>query len=77
MTSQSRYTSSEQAAISAEQSFNLIRERYENGKANITEYNEAKNRYLEAASNFLQARYECLFQTKLLDFYRTGDIDLQ
>lgn len=77
VTSQSRYTSSEQAAISAEQSFNLIRERYENGKANITEYNEAKNRYLEAASNFLQARYECLFQTKLLDFYRTGNIDLQ
>ena len=75
LTSQSRYASSRQAAESAAQSFNLTRERYENGKANITEYNESKNRYLEAESNFLQARYECLFQTRLLDFYRNGRID--
>lgn len=75
LTSQSKYVSSEKAAGSASQSFNLVKERYENGKANITEYNDSKNRYLEAESNFLQARYECLFQTKLLDFYRTGTID--
>ena len=77
LTSQSKYTSSGRAAESASQSFNLVRERYENGKANITEYNESKNRYLEAESNFLQARYECLFQTKLLDFYRNGKIEFQ
>ena len=46
------------------------REKYENGKANILEYNEARNRYLEAESNLLQARYECLYQSRLLDFYR-------
>lgn len=77
LTSQGKYVSSEQAAESASKSFDLVRERYENGKANITEYNESKNRYLEAASNFLQARYECLFQTKLLDFYRNGKIEFQ
>lgn len=76
LTSQSKYASSGNAAESAEQAFNLTRERYENGKANITEYNESKNRYLEAASNYLQARYECLFQTKLLEFYRSGEIDI-
>lgn len=75
LTSQSKYVSSEKAASSASQSFNLVKERYENGKANITEYNESKNRYLEAESNFLQARYECLFRTRLLEFYRTGEID--
>ena len=74
ITAQSRNASSLEAARSAEQSFNLTKEKYENGKANITEYNEAKNRWLEAESNYLQARYQCLYQTKLLDFYRGKDL---
>ena len=73
--SQSKNISSHEAAASAGQAFLLMEEKYENGKANITEYNEAKNRWLEAESNFLQARYECLFQTKLLDFYRGKDLN--
>lgn len=73
--SQSKLVSSEHAARSAEASFELTREKYENGKANITEYNESKNRDLEAASNYLQALYECLYQTKLLDFYQGLDIE--
>lgn len=67
---QSKLQSSKEAAASAELSMNLTTEKYENGKANITEYNESKNRYLEAEANYLQARYECLYQTKLVDFYR-------
>ena len=73
--SQSKNISSHEAAASAGQAFLLMKEKYENGKANITEYNEAKNRWLEAESNFLQARYECLYQTKLLDFYRGKDLN--
>lgn len=71
---QSQLVSSREAADSAEHSFNLTREKYENGMSSITEYNESKNRYLEAASNYLQARYKCVFQTKLLDFYRGADL---
>lgn len=71
---QSKNLSSGEAASSAEQAFTLMKEKYENGKANITEYNESKNRWLEAESNFLQARYECLYQTRLLDFYRGKDL---
>lgn len=71
---QSQLTSSREAADSAEHSFNLTREKYENGMSSVTEYNESKNRYLEAASNYLQARYKCVFQTKLLDFYRGLDL---
>ncbi|MBQ9476528.1 MAG: TolC family protein [Bacteroidales bacterium] len=72
--SQSKYASSEEAALSAQQAFDLTREKYENGKANITEYNESKNRYLRAESDFLQARYEYLYQSRLLDFYRGAEI---
>jgi len=74
LASQSQLQSSEEAAISAEESYRLNTEKYENGKANITEYNESKNRWLEAASNFLQARYKCVYQTMILDFYRGIDL---
>lgn len=68
--SQSKYESSAEAAQSAALSYDLTREKYENGMANVTEYNEAKSRYLEAESNHLQARYENIYQNKILDFYR-------
>lgn len=73
--SQTRQESSREAASSAGKAFELTKEKYENGKANITEYNDSKNRYLEAESTYLQARYECLYQTRLLDFYRGKDIE--
>lgn len=72
--SQSQLRSSEEAAASANESYRLTTEKYENGKASITEYNESKNRYLEAASNFLQARYKCVYQAMILDFYRGIDL---
>ena len=67
---QAKCTSSLAAAQSAEQAFVLTREKYDNGKANVTEYNDSRARYLEAQSNYLQARYEAVYQAKLLDFYR-------
>ncbi len=72
--SQSKLKGSIEAAASAQESFTLVSAKYENGKANITEFNEAKNRYLEAESNLSQARYEHLYQTKLLDFYRGKEL---
>lgn len=74
VTSQAKARSSEEAASSARQSFELTKEKYENGKSGITEYNESKNRWLEAESNLLQARYESLYQEKILDFYRGEDL---
>ena len=70
-----KYNSSHAAAESARLSYELTEEKYENGKASITEYNEAKNRYLEAESNFLQSRYEYLYLTRLLDFYRGKELN--
>lgn len=73
---QSKLISSAEAARSAEEAFELMEAKYENGKASITEFNESKNRYLSAASNLLQARYENLYQTQLLEFYRSGELDI-
>jgi outer membrane protein len=44
--------------------------KYEQGKATITEFNESKNNYLKAESDLTQARYEYLYQTALIQFYR-------
>ena len=72
---QAKYESSEVARQSSEDAFTLTQAKYENGKANITEFNEAKNRYLKAESDLVQARYEYLYQTSLLDFYRGKELN--
>ena len=67
--------SSEQASRSAQDAFTLMQAKYENGKANITEFNESKNNYLRAESDLVQARYEQLYQQALLLFYRGKALD--
>ena len=67
---QEKYRSSVSAASSAEEAFRLTGAKYEHGQATSTEFNEAKARYLEAESNLARARYEQLYQSRLLDFYR-------
>ena len=71
----SKYTSSVAAAASSKDAFTLTQAKYENGKATITEFNEAKAIYLNAESDLVQARYEYLYQTALLDFYRGKDLN--
>lgn len=65
-----RYRSSTDAQASAEESFALVQAKYENGKANITEFNESRDNWLKAESDLLRSRYEYLYSAKLLDFYR-------
>ncbi|MCR4959477.1 MAG: TolC family protein [Prevotella sp.] len=62
--------SSNEARRASEDAFQLVQAKYEQGKATITEFNEAKNAYLKTESDLTQARYEYLYQTALLKFYR-------
>ena len=71
----SKEESSREAVVSSEDAFKLMQAKYENGKATITEFNEAKNKYLKAESDLVQARYERLYQWALLDFYRGRELD--
>lgn len=72
---ESKYTSSSAAATASEASFRLMSEKYENGKANAVEYNEAKQNLMKAQSDELQAKYEYLFRSKILDFYQGKPIE--
>ena len=61
--------------LSTRDAFQLMQAKYENGKATITEFNEAKNTYLKSESDLVQARYEYLYQTALLNFYRGKELN--
>ncbi len=62
--------SCQQARQASNDAFRLTQAKYENGKATITEFNEAKNNLMKTESDLTQARYEYLYQTALLKFYR-------
>lgn len=72
---ESKYASSHAATLASEESFRLMTQKYENGKANAVEFNEAKQNLMKAQSDELQAKYEYLFRTKILDFYKGVPIE--
>ena len=65
-----KWLSSGVAEASARENFELAEALYEAGKSTGTEFNEAKNNYLQAASNLAQARCEYFYQVRLLELYR-------
>ena len=69
-----KLSSSQQASQSSETAFRLTQAKYEQGKATITEFNEAKNNYLKSESDLTQARYEYLYQQALINFYRGQEL---
>lgn len=74
LNAQAKEQSSAEAVKSSRDAFALMQAKYENGKAAITEFNEAKNNYLKSESDLVQARYEHLYQRALLEFYRGREL---
>ena len=72
---ETKFASSKQAMLSNEDAFKLTQGKYENGKANITEFNEAKNNLLKSQSDMVQAKYEYLYQNSLLNFYQGKELN--
>ena len=74
---ESKFESSRTATDASEASFRLMSEKYANGKANATEYNEARTNWMKATSDMIQAKYDYLFRTKILDFYKGVPLALE
>lgn len=70
LAAESKYKSSQSANESAEASFRLMSEKYANGKASATEYNEMRTAWMKALSDGVQAKYEFMYRSKILDFYK-------
>jgi outer membrane protein len=69
---QEKYNATADVLTNTEEAFRFAEEKYNNGKATIYEYNQAKINLASAKSNQLQAKYNLLFCVKILDFYK-GD----
>src|SRR5665647_973014 len=77
LTSFNRYKSTEKAVVSMREAFRYSEEKFNVGMVNAVEYNTAKTNMVKASSDLLRAKYELIFRSKILDFYRGIPITLQ
>lgn len=74
---QAKYASTGRAYDAAEESFKYAQERYEIGKSTVFEFSESKTKLLTSRSEQIQAKYDFLFRSKILDFYQGKPIDIE
>lgn len=65
-----KYESSRVAEESAREAFEVMSAKYEVGKASITEFNESKSNYMQSSANLARAKYEFMYQMKVIEYYR-------
>lgn len=61
---------------SIRESFTYTENRFNVGMMNATDYNIAKSNLFKAESSYFQAKYQYIFELKILDFYRGAQIKL-
>jgi len=71
-----KYYATQKSVESLEESFRYSQEKYNVGKLNSIDYNLSKNQLANAQSELLRAKYEYVFKTKILDFYRGNPFSL-
>jgi len=71
-----RFNSNQKAVSSMQEAFRYSEEKFGVGLVNAVEYNTAKTKLAKSESDLLQAKYEFIFRTKILDFYRGLPITL-
>ena len=71
-----RYHSTTKNVQALEEAFRYAEQKFELGMVNSFEYNDAKNRLTFARSERVQAKFDFVFRTKVLDFYMGNPITL-
>ena len=71
-----QYLSATKAVAYMEEAFRYTEQRFEVGLMNFVDYSNAKTQLTAAQSNLLQAKFEYIFKTKVLDFYNGQPITL-
>jgi outer membrane protein len=75
LAAENKYNSSISALDASKASFELVRAKYENGRATAVEYNEAQVKLRKSESDLIQAKYDYIFRSKILDFYKGEKIE--
>lgn len=71
-----KFESTKKALISMEESFTYTEKKFEVGLVNTVDYNTSKNQLTMTQSDLLQAKYDFIFKTKILNFYKGEPITL-
>ncbi len=72
-----KYRASEKAVSSMEESFRYTEQKFNVGMVTSVDYNTAKNQLMSTQSDLLQSKYEYIFKTKVLEFYRGNPLSLK
>jgi len=72
-----KFAASQKAVNAMEESFRYSEQRFAVGLVTPVDYNMSKNQLLKAQSDLLQAKYEYIFKTKVLDFYKGIPLSLK
>jgi outer membrane protein len=72
-----KYNASIKAVTSMVESFRYTEQKFNVGLVTPVDYNVAKSQLLKAQSELSQAKYEFIFKTKVLDFYKGIPISLE
>lgn len=71
-----KYEAAAEAVISANESFNLIQEKYKAGFSSSVDFKVAQNQLTQAQSMRIQSKYEFMIRAKILDLYLDKPITL-
>jgi outer membrane protein len=72
-----KFTASQKAVKSMQESFRYTEQKFNVGLVTSVDYNASKNQLLKAQSDLAQSKYEYIFKTKVLDFYRGIPLSLK
>ncbi len=65
-----RYHASQKNVTALQESFRYVEQKFNVGMVNTTDYNVAKKNLARSQSELVQAKYQYIFQSKILEFYQ-------
>lgn len=71
-----KYKATEKNVVALQKAFQYAEQRFTVGLVNSLDYTTAKTRLSKAQTDLLSAKYELVFKSKILDFYRGNPLSL-
>ena len=70
------FAATQSAFNSSKEAFNVIKQRYEVGLVNVIQLNTSQTNFNKAEFDFIQAKYNVIFRSKVIDFYLGNPLTL-
>lgn len=64
------------AVEAQEENYKYVQQKFDVGLISAIDYNIAKNNYIKVYSDFLQAKYQLVFNLKILEFYKGNSLKI-